>query len=468
MTGLGLKIAFALTLALLVNACSATCVGAVDRYLDSGESYSYLNLSGTYVLFSINNSYSMLFDCSGEARAVTDPGEISRALSEYAGWSGSLGQAKPDQAWLQRMNFLLDSFSGSRAKESVCRTYTGTDRVLCNSMASCFAACSTPLCDVKYESGCELRGNQVSGCDFIKGLLQFSQDVSYLDNSTSKLKNIVANSANGETGPLEDGLATVGGMHQATGRINGNPLMKTNKEGGYYFCPTVPYDEASLRTFRDSLSDLRNRYALLSSPGEVSKQVASETARRIALRNDMDVCAENSNYTEKAEGELLGAGGEVSNYSEVLGAFSKLSGEGAGVRLLCSRREFANASIEMDRFRGYETGMRGLVSNLSAQYSETNALYERVLSELSSPPKGVNVSGLQESMTLVGREIPLVRNSADLAVLQGVLLENEKKLGATSESGPSLLSQAIVPLAVAALIAIILFFVIRKTRRQGL
>ena len=262
------RFALALLLASLALAYPAGCEKSVERYLEPGEEYTYLNLPQNYVLFSIQDKYSMLAECGPEPRYLTDWAEIERLLSSYAGSANSSSEARPDEAWQKRMDGLLSSFSSSRMKESVCRIYTGTDRTPCTDMASCFKACSTPLCEIKYGSGCELRGSEVRGCDFIGGILDFSEDTAYLDSESAKLKELLGTVAKDQgTGPLDAGIASAQGMLDACDRINDNVLMRTNEEKGYYFCPKVPYDKAPLESFRGGLADLRNRYALIIKPG---------------------------------------------------------------------------------------------------------------------------------------------------------------------------------------------------------
>ena len=97
-----------------------SCEKSVEQYLDAKETYTYVNVSvgsgETYLLFSINGSYSMLGKCDTGSKLISDYDTIESVLGAYAKSAQTLQSVAPGGDWQNRMNGLLGKFSGSRGK----------------------------------------------------------------------------------------------------------------------------------------------------------------------------------------------------------------------------------------------------------------------------------------------------------------------------------------------------------------
>ena len=219
----------------------------------------------------------------------------------------------PSGEWLARIVGLLDKFSASRAKEAECRRYIGIDKFPCNDRRSCIKSCYTPMCnELKQSNECD---KDPKACGFIDSIVSFANNLTLLDNGTSLLRSLVLGiSGVRGVGPIDSGIDACSKMLDGADQVNGNPLVQ---EKAYYFCPKVAYDKASLQTVKEELVSLRNKFALMITPGITAKNVASETKRRLELRANLELCASNIGYAKKALGEISGSKHPAVNYSEV-------------------------------------------------------------------------------------------------------------------------------------------------------
>lgn len=461
-----LVVALSLCLAL---AFAESCSDSVKKYLDAGEGYSTLGISagGQFLLFSINEKYSMLARCEQQnSTYLSNAKEIEAVLNAYANQSEnslSLGEQ-----WKNRMEEYLNSFSGSRAKEAECKRNTGTDRFPCSDRKSCFQSCYTPLCEVKYGEGCELSGN---GCSFIDGIVEFSKTVTSMDSAESRLKTMISDiSIMKGQAKLGEAVSAVETLLSSADAVNNNVLLRTPQERGYYFCPKVSYDKGSLEAMKEEFVDVKNRYWLLTQTNETALTISIESKRRIELRANLDACAEYLNYSGNAILGIEGTNRPTINYSEVKDAVARMRAVDSELKSLCSDRRFSEASNSIGRFRGEETTARSVLTNTSAEYDSVNSLYLGLLAEMSANPPRENASALNESMRIVGRELSAVNNMSDLMILKGVLLENQKELERQNGRNGTLkqVEPYAIPLLIAVIVAIALYFVMKKSKRRGL
>ncbi len=465
-----LPVALSLLSIILISsfAWGLACEKSVEKYLDSGESYSYLNVTAgsgqSYLLFSINGGYSMLAECGSEPKFLESYDEIEAVLGSYAKTYQKPADIVPGEEWQKRMGGLLDKFSASRAKEAECKRYVGIDMFPCNDRQSCIKSCYTPMCnELKQSNECD---KDPKACGFIDSIVSFANNLTILDKGTAQLRSLVSGIAKiGGTEPLDAGIEACENMLESADLINGNALMQEN---GYYFCPRVAYDGASVQAIKDELVVLRNKFALMITPGTTAKNVASETQRRLELIDNLDRCASNIEYAKKALGEMSGSKHPAVNYSEVtapVGMMNNIAGE---LQSLCASRKFPEAGGAMNRFLEEEGRAKSALANVSAEYDATKELYQTVLGEISTLPPDVNISKFTESMKMVDREIALVKNASDLGVLKGVILQNQKEAEELAKPKQNPLDQVWVPLGIAIAVTLLLYVLMRKTKRRGL
>ncbi len=454
--------------ALAFPAWAEECEKLAGRYAESSEEISYLNVSrgndGEYLLFSIGGKYSMLARCGPESVFLTDVEDIEALLDQYARASGQTGSIVPDATWTKNMESLLDKFAGSRGKEEECKRYIGIDRTPCSDRASCIKSCYTPMCsELKQSNECKADSK---GCDFIDSIVFFANNLTVLDNGTTRVKSLVKSiSGVSSTGPLDEAISALEGMLASTEMINKNNLMQ---EKIYYFCPRVSYDRDALEQMRDELKSLRNKYSLLITPAVTAKFVSTESTRRVELRKNIDRCAESMNYSKASVAGITGSPHPAANYSEVTEPLGKMKTISNQLSSLCSARKFGEAGGAMNSFLKEEKRANAALANVSAGYDSVKSLYSQVLSEIMALPPEVNTSKLSESMEMVQRELAVVNTASDLAVLKGVLLENQKHVQELAKPKQSLLEQAGIPLGIAVAITVVLYFLMRKTKRRGL
>ncbi|MFH1470901.1 MAG: hypothetical protein ABIF01_04085 [Candidatus Micrarchaeota archaeon] len=460
---------FVLVLALIfVGFAWGSCESVVQKYVEEGENYSYINVSTMekpgYLLFSINGKYSMLAFCGTSPRLVESREEMDAVLSSYSKVSQKPGDLVPSEEDTRGMISLLDKFAGSREKEAECKRYIGTDREPCVDRATCIKSCYTPMCSALKQSG-ECRTDGV-GCEFIDAIVAYSNNLSVLDKGTARLREIILGLAKSSgTGALGEGIAVIDSMLASIDFVNSNPLVM---EDVYYFCPRVSYDKESLWSLRGELVALRNKRALVITPGATSSFVAEETGRRLTLRENINRCSENLGYASKAIASIEGEKHPAVDYSDVKAPLDGMRTVNSELSSFCSERKFAEAGGAMNRFMEEESEALTALVNVSAEYDSVKALYSRVLVGVSSLPESENASALLESMKLVEREVGIVTSRSDLLVLRGVLLENEKQVLELSKPKQALQDWAIWPVLVAVAVTVLLYVLMKKTKRRGL
>jgi hypothetical protein len=447
-------------LAFLGAPFAQSCETSIEKYLEIGEVYSHSSIEGGYLLFAVDGKYSMLAKCDAEQAYLTKEEDIANVLSSYAGKT----QGMPDASWKANMSSLLSSFSSSRGKEAECKRYTGIDRFPCHDRLSCSESCYTPMCSDLKHSRCEIGG---SGCEFIDGIVYFSGNTTTLDNGTALLNALFAGieQADGPL-PVERGIQAVDRMLASCESINNNILMRTYEEKGYYFCPRVPYDSASLQKIKTELSIVKDRFILVSNPSVTAKFISEETARRQEKLSNNGWCKEQINYTKKALAQKPSS--PVENYSEVRGIKEKMQAIATVIEGKCNSKDFSSAKRARDEFGTVETQAQEALANLTSEYNSVKQLESEVLAKLSALPPDANATSVFESMKLVERELPIVTSASDLAVLKGVLLGNKKQVEELASPNAGAVDWLVLPLAGAALITIVLFIVMKKTRKEGL
>jgi hypothetical protein len=322
--------------------------------------------------------------------------------------------------------------------------------------------------DMKYGTKCELKDPV---CEFVDGITDFSNNITFLDKSTTKLRVLVAGISNvSGPGQIEGGISALDGMVTACGAVNQNPLLRTTEEKGYYFCPKVAYDLGSLSSLKSELVDLKNKYSLFIQPNTEAESIAKESQRRIHMRQNLDACSESVNYSSSALAGIRNSNHPAANYSEVREKNAKMDDDAKLIASLCRDRKFSEVEGAINTFKNDEAAARATLANVSAEYDSVRQLYDKVFSDVSSLPPEKNASAILESMRMVQRELGMVQNVSDLAVLRGVLLENERKAKELTKPVPWSVDWNTVALALAGALTITgaLYFIMKRTRRRGL